>query len=225
MPDGVYTATIEARSVAGQVDMETIHRGFVPQQWIGTFDAPEVIRGPFALEAELETWFLEFATVTDITLWCYQTDGVQTEIGSIDAVGSDGPRRVLGDSGPCPLGEHNLLDCRLTWLDPFGVEHYWDCSRRVTLRCRSRRAWRSGWSTATQRPRSTSSTSKAPSDVALCLSGPATVDAVVVDGSGAVVRTLAEDQAFPQSPCDSNPPETVLTWDHLDEAGGARPSG
>ena len=91
---------------------------FVPQQWVGDFDAPDVIRGSFELEVQLASWFLELATVTDITLWCYQPDGVQTEIGSIDAVGSDGRATVLGDSGPCPLGEHNLLDCRLTWLDP-----------------------------------------------------------------------------------------------------------
>ena len=129
-PNGVYTIVFSARTEAGETDVETVQRGLIEQQSIGTFTVPEPIRGAFEMQVQLSVEFVEIATVTNITLRCYN-EGVPTTIGSIDEVPPDGRAVVPGDSTPCPLGP-NLLDCDLTWLDPFGVSHEWNCDQAVT---------------------------------------------------------------------------------------------
>ncbi len=61
--------------------------------------------------------------------------------------------------------------------------------------------------------------------LAFCLSRSGTVDAVVRNSAGQVVRTLASDQAFFPSSCSSNPPVTNLNWDFRDDGGSLVPDG
>ena len=57
------------------------------------------------------------------------------------------------------------------------------------------------------------------------VAGSGTVGAVVRNSAGEVVRTLASDQAFIASSCNSNPPVSRLNWDFRDDGGSLAPDG
>ena len=48
---------------------------------------------------------------------------------------------------------------------------------------------------------------------------------MVRNSAGQVVRTLASDQAFTASSCNSNPPVSTLNWDFRDDGGSLVPDG
>lgn len=224
VPNGVYTVEISARTEAGATDIETFQRGVIRQQGIGEFTSPGEIRGAFEMSVQLAPWFMDIATVTGITLECYP-GGVPTTIGSIDTVPPDGQALVPGDSSPCPLGAFNLLGCDLTWDDPFGVGHSWICDHRVTFAQPLPSEFEIGLVDNYSAPEEYRFAFEGPGRLSLCLSRSGTVDAVVRDASGNAVRTLATDQPFPASPCDANPPVSVLEWDYRDDGGAVVPDG
>ncbi len=225
VPSGVYTVEISARTEAGATDVETFQLGVVREQFVGSFEVPDVIRGQFEMVVDLSPWFVEIANVTNITLKCY-TDGVPSTIGSIDQVPPDGQAVVPGDSAPCPIGENNLLDCDLTWVDPFGVSHARDCDQRVTFAQPFPASFEIGLVDNYAQPEEyVFHEDERAGRLEFCLSRPGIVDAVVRSSTGAVVRTLAADQSFPQSPCDSNPPVSELVWDFRDDDGTLVPDG
>ena len=225
VPAGLYTVTFRARSESGATDVETVQIGVYWEEPARYTYLPVIhIDQPFEVEIQLEPWFFELATVTDITLWCNDFRETALVIGSVDGVGTDGRASVPGDPAPCAPGD-SALYCAMTWLDPFGFEHTWSCSQTTTFVAPIPTGLEIGLVYRYSWPEEHFFHLEGPADVSFCLSAPAIVDAVVVDEAGTVVRTLASGESFPASPCDSNPPDTVLTWDYRDEAGGLVPDG
>ena len=223
----MYTVEISARTEAGETDVETFQLGVIQQQGIfEQFDVPDPIRGPFEIHLQMAPWFVDIAaTVSSITLRCYN-EGVPTTIGGIDEVPPDGQAVVPGDSTPCPLGENNLLDCDLTWLDPFGVRHEWNCDQRVTFAEPFPTNFEIGLVDNYAQPEEYMfHTDERAGRLEFCLSRDGTVDAVVRDSSAQVGAHLGNPSGLPQSPCDSNPPVTELMWDFRDDSGTVVPDG
>jgi len=225
VPDGVYTVEISGRSEAGETDAEVIQLGVIDDVVVGDFIPPNIVNGPFELQMFLNPDFTDLVTVTEIRLLCYTGVRVTTTIGSVQFPASGVVAAVPGDSTPCPVGEQ-VLTCEMTWIDPFDVTHEWTCG---------------GWQITFEPPPPSFEIGlvenySQPEEyrfhfderggrLAFCLSRSGTVDAVVRNSAGQVVRTLASDQAFLPSSCSSNPPVTNLNWDFRDEGGSLVPDG
>jgi flagellar hook assembly protein FlgD len=223
VPDGVYTIEISGRTEAGETDAEMIQLGVIEDLVVGDFIPPNIVNGPFELQMFLNPDFTAIATVPEIRLLCHTGDGGTIPIGSVQFPASGVLAVVPGDSTPCPVGEH-VLTCEMTWIDPFDVTHERTCG---------------GWEITFEPPPpsfeiglvenySHPEEYRFPFDgggLAFCLSRSGTVDAVVRNSAGGVMRTLASDQAFTASSCNSNPPVTSLSWDLRDDGGTLVPDG
>ena len=173
------------------------------------------------MHVQLFDEFLDTFTVTSVSARC-----IVTTIGSTSEVQPDGTAVVPADASPCVEGTYQL-ECRVSYVDPFGVSHEWHClGVTVTFAPPLPATFEIGLVENYSEPEEYRfHWDERAGRLAFCLSRPGTVDAVVRNSSGLLVRTLASDQAFPASPCDSNPPVTQLEWDFTDESETVVPDG
>ena len=224
VPDGVYTIEISGRTEAGETDAEVIQLGVIDDVAEGEFLPPDIVNGTFELQMFLNPDFTAIATVTEIRLLCDTGDGGRITIGSVQFPAS-GFGAVPGDSTPCPVGEQ-ILTCEMTWIDPFDVTHERTCGGWLITFEPPTPSFEIGLVENYSEPEEYRFHFEARGGrLGFCLSRSGTVDAVVRNSAGQVVRTLASHQAFTASSCNSNPPVSRLNWDFRDDGGSLVPDG